>query len=1000
MDPFSLGGVASSVVSVLLRSADLCLNPSWSGAAALSNDGRQAAGRLRAFAQDTNAQARIAKRIEKRLADEVERLPQERRAALDGVAAAVETVLTNALASDEELLEVVRRPEDLAGLLRRQGRAQRDDLDAAAESAFDSLIEIVAGELAVIVPSSPSFDEAHARYVMDALDTIVATTSRTESMVEDVLSGQKEIFGRIDRLGGGMSGRRHPLGDGPVCFGAIPGRAPGYIARDEYRRLCDALADGGEATLSALRGMKGVGKSQIAAQYARDCRDAGWNLVAWINAAPAGAPDEGLPSGAETGLAELANQLGLVDPSAPPAKSARTLVDWLNSGEAVDRLIVFDNLERADDLRELQLIGPGLRVIVTTNLRGGVLGESIPVEVFSREQSKAFLQERLPGITDADADRLAGLLGDLPVALSQAVSTMKAEDYAPLEYMELLEEVPLEEAMDRSDGDDYPHAVWQALRLSHRTALEALGERDAEQARSAHLQLGMLSIMPEGGVPRDWLYYADGDHSRAARKSLAFLCERGIISKTENNITRAGVVSLHRLQSRVVREEVGRDGELGVIANAVISALVSVLNESDLDNPDDVGRNSIIAVIDSLSLLGGLDLDSVSVNVEKISDLLLLAQRRADEAGLASFAMSLVEIVNRVALKLGSDHPRTLSLYNNLAGAYVSAGTLDEAIRLDEQTLEDCLRVLGPDHPHTLTMRNNLAYAYQSAERLDEAILLFEQSLEESLKVLGADHSNSLTLRNNLASAYRSAGRLKEAIRLYEQTLGDRLRVLGVDHPDTFATRSDLAGAYEDGGRLSEALPLYEQALTGNLKVLGIYHPNTLTVRNNLAGAYRSAGRLDEAISLFEQTLEDCLKVLGTDNPKSLTLCNNLAGAYRSARRMGEAIRLYEQTLEGRIRVLGVDHPDTLASRNNLAGAYEFDGRMDEAITLFEHTLEDCLRVLGSEHPLTKQVAANLEPPAACATGTSLPRRTPPTDRPPAPVVSGACHLHPRATGR
>lgn len=417
------------------------------------------------------------------------------------------------------------------------------------------------------------------------------------------------------------------------------------------------------------------------------------------------------------------------------------------------------------------------------------------MEVFSREQSKAFLQERLPGITDADADRLAGLLGDLPVALSQTVSTMKAEDYAPLEYMELLEEAPLEEAMDRSDGDDYPHAVWQALRLSHRTALEALGKRDAEQARSAHLQLGMLSIMPEGGVPRDWLYYADGDHSRAARKSLAFLCERGIISKTENNITRAGVVSLHRLQSRVIREEVGRDGELGVIANAVISALVSALNESDLDNPDDEGRNSIIAVIDSLSLLGGLDLDSVSVNVEKLSDLLLLAQRRADEAGLASFAMSLVEIVNRVALKLGSDHPRALSLRNNLAGAYVSAGTLDEAIRLDEQAREDHLRVLGPDHPDTLTTCNNLAYAYQSAGRLGEAIPLFEQTLEGRIRVSGVDHPDTLVSRNNLAGAYEFDGRMDEAITLFEHTLEDCLRVLGSEHPLTKQVAANLEAA-------------------------------------------------------------------------------------------------------------------------------------------------------------------------------------------------------------
>ena len=46
---------------------------------------------------------------------------------------------------------------------------------------------------------------------------------------------------------------------------------------------------------------------------------------------------------------------------------------------------------------------------------------------------------------------------------------------------------------------------------------------------------------------------------------------------------------------------------------------------------------------------------------------------------------------------------------------YQSAGTLDQAIPLYEQTLADRERVLGPEHPDTLTTRNNLAYAYQSA---------------------------------------------------------------------------------------------------------------------------------------------------------------------------------------------------------------------------------------------------------------------------------------------
>ena len=285
----------------------------------------------------------------------------------------------------------------------------------------------------------------------------------------------------------------------------------------------------------------------------------------------------------------------------------------------------------------------------------------------------------------------------------------------------------------------------------------------------------------------------------------------------------------------------------------------------------------------------------------------------------------------------------------------------EDSIELYEQVLAERERVLGADHPDTLTVRNNLAGAYKSAGRLAEAVELFERVLADRVRVLGPDHPDTLAARNNLAGAYYSVGRFGEAIELFERVLAERERVLGSDHPDTLTTRNNLAFAYHSAGRFDEAIELYERVLADQERVLGPDHPDTLTVRNNLAFAYHSAGRFGEAIELFERVLADQERVLGPDHPGTLTTRNSLAGAYEDVGRFGEAIELFERVLADQERVLGPDHPDTLNARDNLALAYDAVGRLAEAINVWEELLPDCRRLLGPEHPLTKLVQKNLE---------------------------------------
>ena len=744
--------------------------------------------------------------------------------------------------------------------------------------------------------------------------------------------------------------------------------AEAFQHREELTKtIARAWAGTGTTVLTGVySGDGGVGKTQLAvAEFL--AAEARCDLRVWVNA-----------SSRSSVLSTYSHAYSLatsfVNPPEDLEREAKMFLAWLATTKR-PWLVVLDDLAEPADLRGLWPQGKHGRTLVTTRRRDAALRGAgrvvVPIGVFTPAESLSYLAEKLAH-TDApddaleQADALAADLGQLPVALAQAVAVLIDQGWSCQQYRAQFADrsrslrdlfpadAPADE-YDRTVATVWSLAVDRADRLAPGGTVRPI--------------LELASVLDPNGIPEE-IWHSAAVLSRFVTGQEAAQNQAARLDAASNNV-RYALRSLHRLS--LITHQAGGGAQAVRIHALVQRVTLEQLSAAELKRVAWLAADALTGIwpgVERDPTLARILRQNTATLVGRMPDLLWEGKAHPvltrygvslGEAGLVWQAAQYWEDMTDSATRLlGTSHPDCLAARYELARWRGEAGDPFQALTALSELAGDRERILGRDHPDTLTTRHERARWQGETGDASGAADALVDLLEDRARVLGRAHPDTLTTRHEVAYHRGEAGDAKGAADALAELLKDRLQVLGPDHADTLATRHDLARWRGQAGDAKWARAAFADLLRDRCRVLGPDHPETMRTEHNLAYWKGQAGDIPGAVTTYCAVLEHRLRVLGPDHPEILRTRLNLARWLGEAGDPAQSAAAFAELVQDYQRVLGPNNPQTLRARNNLARWLGEAGDPAGAAAAFAELVQDYLRVLGPDNPYTLRTRYSL----------------------------------------
>ena len=710
--------------------------------------------------------------------------------------------------------------------------------------------------------------------------------------------------------GHGTAGGLHQLGGaGPRLPGSLPrvwnlpARNPGFTGRDGLlAAVRERLLAGDKAVVQAFHGMGGVGKTQLAVEYAY--RFAGtYDLAWWVNSEHAGLIGDQ--------FAALGMALGCLQPGAGiEAVRVAVLGELREQGRW---LLVFDNANNPADIAGW-LPGGGGHVVITSRERNWrELAVPVEVDVLARSESVAILRNRVDGLTKVDADRLADQLGDLPLAIAQAAGFIAETGMTAVQYLKLLKthagqllaQAATQLIADRLDDDD--PAAAQLASLCAFMAPEPIAD-NLVTSTAADLP---AELAARAADPMAWRQTL----AHLARQALARVDQRGL--------------QFHRLTQAILRDRLGEQERRAWAQRAV--ELLRRAFPAAADEPSAWPRCSqllahVLAATENARAEGVASETSASL----LTDAGVYLRARA-ELDLAQTVLEQAVEIREAAL--GAKHPDVAVTLTYLGTVLRRRGKPAPARQVLERALEIREGALGRDHPDVAMTLTHLGTALRDVGDLSGGQAVLERALAIREAALGANHPDvavtdvAFTL-TYLGTVLQRCGdpdpaRRRQVLERARQVL-ERAREIntaayGLQDWRLAVTLGHLGDVFRQLDDLTEARAAHESALAIRQSVYAGQHPEVAYAFRDLGRTLQDAGDVAGARSHMERALGIFEAAYGPTHPETATSLDHLAIILHDQGDLDGARSRHERALTIRKAALGPDHPDTARSREQLA---------------------------------------------------------------------------------